>query len=153
MDKTNFKMEQFDKAVLNETAAWWQMYLPQGNVIFGSSKAKMLGFPDEMFKHYKDFTNLVHPDDYEKIMQAMRDHIAGNAEFYETTYRIKNKDGEYLNFYDCGQITDKNGDKITVTGFVLKFQEGVDIFSQMKEFKELISSGKPSIIELVSRIK
>ncbi|MFA6503149.1 MAG: PAS domain-containing protein [Candidatus Paceibacterota bacterium] len=153
MEHSNFRMEQFDKAVMNETATWWQMRLPSGVVLFGDAKAKMLGYPEDKFKHYQDFVDLVHPDDREKTMQAMRDHLAGAAKFYETTYRIQHKDGSYLRFYDCGQVTERDGDTVTVTGFVMKVQDGADVLEQVKEFKDLILEGHPSIVELVSRIK
>lgn len=86
-------------------------------------------------------------------MQAMRDHLEGRAELYETTYRIKDKDGNYIEFYDCGQITNKEGAEVTVTGFVLKIVDGVHILTQMKDFKDLILEGHPSIMKLVSDIK
>ncbi len=97
--------------------------------------------------------NLVHKDDSEKAMQAMRDHITGKEKLYETTYRIKNKNGEYIKFYDCGQITAKEGENITVIGFVMKIKDDIDILEQMKYFKELIISGNPSIVDLISNIK
>jgi|GEM_PF-816238 len=139
----DFRMEEFDKAVLNETATWWQMSLPSGEVLFGTAKAKMLGFPDDMFKTYHDFVELVHPEDKEKTMQAMKDHLEGRSKIYEAVYRIKNKNGEYLKFYDCGQIIRKEGDQVTVMGFVLKVADDADAFQQMKKFKELILGGKP----------
>jgi len=149
----NFKMEQFEKAVLTGNATWWQMQLPSGSVIFGENKAKMLGYSEEMFKTYKDFMKLVHPEDNEKAMQAMRDHMAGKTEVYETIYRIKNKDGKYIKFYDCGQIIKKEGDELTIMGFVMKVLNDQDIFEQMKNFKDLIISGNPSVVDLVAKIK
>jgi len=151
--KTNFRMEQFDSVVLNGTATWWQMFLPSGEVLFGDAKAEMLGYPASQFKHYQDFMSLVHPDDTEKTMQAMRDHLTGKAKLYETTYRIRNKDGEYIRFYDCGQITKKEGAEVTVTGFVMKILDGDNTLEQMKSFKDLILEGSPSIIELVAKMR
>lgn len=153
MEKENFRMEQFDKAVIQGTATWWQMRLPSGNVSFGEAKATMLGYPESKFKHYQDFVNLVHPDDRDNAMQAMRDHLAGKVALYETTYRIMNTDGSYIRFYDCGQITGKEGDDLVVTGFVLKVADTADVTEQIRGFKNLILEGKPSIVELVSRIK
>lgn len=149
----NFKMEQFDQAVLNGTLTWWQMELPSGDVYFGEMKAKMLGYPDEMFKTYMDFVNLLHPEDSEKAMQAMRDHISGKNNFYETVYRIKNKDGQYIKFYDCGRIIKKDGEKLVILGFVMKIQDEKNIIKQMEDFKKLILDGNPSIIDLVSKIR
>lgn len=149
----NRRMEEFDTAVLSGTTTWWQMSLPSGTVSFGDAKADMLGYPAEKFRHYQDFVDLVHPDDREKTMQAMRDHLEGRAKLYETVYRIKHKDGSYIRFFDCGEVTKKEGDTVSVTGFVMKVPDGVDASRQMEGFKDLILGGTPSIIELVSRIR
>ncbi len=153
MEANNRRMEEFDTAVLSGTTTWWQMNLPSGTVSFGDAKAGMLGYPAEKFKHYKDFVDLVHPDDREKTMQAMRDHLSGKAERYEATYRIQRKDGEYLRFFDCGQISKKEDGTTTVVGFVMKVSDGVDSSKQTNDFKDLILGGNPSIIELVSKIR
>ncbi len=148
-----FRMKQFNKAVLLGEVTWWQMELPSGRVIFGDAKAKMPGYPDSDFNYYQDFTKLIHPDDYNNAMNAMYDHIAGKKKFYETQYRIKNISGEYISFYDCGQIIKKEGNEITVIGFVMKVKGDVDFSVQMESFKDLILGGNPSIVELVAKLK
>lgn len=120
---------------------------------FGESKTNMLGFDEKDFKNFKDFTTLLHPDDYEKAMQDMRDHLEGKKDFYETDYRIKHKDGHYLHFYDCGQIVKKEGDNITVAGFVMKIDDSKKVQDVMKNFKELILKGEPSMVDLIQKIK
>ena len=98
--------------------AWWWMELPSGVVFYSPNKADMLGRKDEQFVHYKDFVKLVHPEDQERIMQDMYDHIEGRAKLYETTYRIQKKDGSYKTFYDRGEIVAKKDGEISVAGMV-----------------------------------
>ena len=69
--------------------AWWSMDVVTGAVEFHKRKAEMLGYPPEKFKHYQDFTDMVHIDDIENAMESMRNHIKGIARTYETGYRIK----------------------------------------------------------------
>jgi two-component system cell cycle sensor histidine kinase/response regulator CckA len=88
--------------------AWWEMQLPSGKVTFDKRKVDLIGFPPEMFRTYEDFTRLLHPDDYLKAMQAMRDHLEGRAETYEVEYRIKTSSGSYKWFRDVGAITEKD---------------------------------------------
>ena len=82
--------------------AWWERNVTTGGVTFDKLKVKMLGYSPENFKHYRDFTRLVHPDDYPKIMNAMRGHFEGVNSNYETEYRIMTQSGEYVWFYDYG---------------------------------------------------
>ncbi|MCM2325637.1 MAG: PAS domain-containing protein [Candidatus Woesearchaeota archaeon] len=153
MEKNTSAMTKFNNLVLEEKATWWQMDLPSGSVIFGNAKSKMLGYSESKFRHYTDFTDLVHPADHNKVMAAMKDHLSGKKKFYESTYRIRNKTGEYLTFYDCGQITNKSGENITLLGFVIKLDESGNIQEQMDFFKDIIIRGDPSILELVSNLK
>lgn len=113
------ELERLQVALEAAGVAWWQMELPSGVIFYSPNKARMLDRLDEKFVHYNDFVKLVHPNDQEKIMQDMRDHLYGKAKLYETTYRIQKKDGTYVEFYDRGQIVAKQGDEITVAGIVI----------------------------------
>ena len=72
------------------------MDVKTGKVIFNENKVKLLGYSMKDFADvdYTAFTDIVHPDDYENTMQAMRDHLEGKKELYEVDYRIKTKKGK-----------------------------------------------------------
>jgi len=105
--------------------AWWEMNIATGAISFDRRKAEMLGYNPKDFKHYKDFMKLVHPEDAEKAMEAMRQHMYGKAEKYEVEYRILAKSGEYKWFYDLGSITERDatGKAILATGLVTNITE------------------------------
>ncbi|MBN2599137.1 MAG: PAS domain-containing protein, partial [Candidatus Thermoplasmatota archaeon] len=71
--------------------AWWEMDCKTGKVIFNENKVKVLGYDMQAFRNadYTMFTNLLHPDDFEPTMQAMRDLLDGKTKLYEVEYRIK----------------------------------------------------------------
>ena len=77
--------ERLDLCLSAGNLAWWEMDVKTGKVIFNENKVKMLGFSIEKFKDadYTAFTNLLHPDDYNKAMQAMKDHLDGKKELYD----------------------------------------------------------------------
>lgn len=143
----------FDEVVLEEKATWWQMELPSGNVFFGDTKSKMLGYSESDFSHYSDFTQIVHPDDYEKTMQEMRDHLEGKKDLYEVLYRIQHKNGDYLQFYDCGKIINREGEKTTLMGFVVKIEKEEDLQETIKQFKDMVTNGKPSLVDIIAEIR
>ena len=101
--------------------AWWEMDLPDGAVRFDDRKAIMLGHSPEQFHHYRDFTALLHPDDYEPAMKAMRNHLEGRESRYHADYRILDAAGDYLWFRDVGGITKRHADgsPAKVTGIVI----------------------------------
>ena len=61
----------------------------------------------------------------------MTDLISGKKDVYETSYRIKMKNGKYINFFDYGKIIEKDGDKIVISGLVFK----VNSDQEIKEIK------------------
>lgn len=102
--------------------AWWEWDILSGTVTYDEKKATMLGYhPDEFPNQIYEITELVHPDDYEESMQAMRDHLEGRKEHYEVTYRIRRKDNSYGRFFDKGGVLlrDNKGKPLKVTGIVI----------------------------------
>ncbi|HIJ07325.1 MAG: Putative PAS/PAC sensor protein [Methanomicrobiales archaeon 53_19] len=132
--------------------AWWEMDCLTGLVIFSPRKAEMLGYSPDRFSHYTDFTALLHPDDLEMAMQAMRDHLEGRADRYEVEYRIRSSEGAYLWFRDIGSVTerDASGAPLKVVGLVINIttiKEAVEALRESeKRFKTLFMDSPVSII-------
>lgn len=101
----------------------WYWNIKANHVTFNPLKAKAIGYdPQDLDEPigYQFFTQKLHPDDYEKTMQNMRDHLAGTAPVYEVEYRIRHRDGSYRWFYDRGRITqrDDKGAPLFLAGIV-----------------------------------
>lgn len=124
--------------------AWWEMSLDSGDVAFSEHKTDFLGVDAAAFSHYEDFTSRIHPDDYEATMQAMRDHMAGEAARYETKYRIRDAHGEYVWFHDVGQISDTtNGSPESVIGITL------DITTQ-RQYEQRLAALNVALADLLT---
>ena len=134
--ENNIKMEKqllelkdvhlsFNNAMEVGNVSWWKMEIDTGNITFGKQKAEMLGYNPSQFKYYTDFTKLIHPDDYNNVMNTMREHIKGITHKYEVEYRILNNLGEYVWFYDVGSIVIKSDGELPniVSGFVLNINK------------------------------
>lgn len=117
--------ERLELAMGVANMAWWEMDVSTGNVWFEKRKAEMLGFSPDKFTHFEDFMALVHVDDKEKAMDAMRNHYRNKAEKYEVEYRIRNSAGDYKCFYDIGSISkrDDSGKPLVISGLVLDITE------------------------------
>jgi PAS domain S-box-containing protein len=99
------------------------MDVKTGKVIFNENKVKMLGYEIKDFKDvdYQAFMDLVHPDDYDRVMKSMRDHLEGKKESYDVEYRIKAKNGNYRWYHDRGSVVVFDSDKkpLVVKGVVI----------------------------------
>ncbi len=138
-------ISKLELAMQTADMAWWEMEITTGRVNFDKRKSEMIGFPADNFKHYTDFTALLHPEDYDQAMKSMKNHIEGKTEKYETEYRILTNTGEYKWFYDIGSVVrrDRNGLPLNVVGFVIditrrkrtdeKLRESENLFRKLYE--------------------
>ena len=106
----------------------WYFYYQTRRVVCNIHKILALGYtqaeiPDPL--NFEFFTEKVHPDDFEPMMENMRQHVRGNSPAYEFTYRIKTKTGKWKWFYDRGTITkrDEAGNPELVAGIVFDVTE------------------------------
>ena len=125
----------------------WLWSVPSNTVICNDLKILNLGFAKEDIPSsigYDFFTDLLHPDDYEPVMQQMRRHLMGIDPAYEVSYRIRHKDGSWRWYYDRGKVTqrDENGKPLQVAGIVF------DITRQ-KELEEQLAAQNLRLTELV----
>ncbi len=139
------KLEQYrrrlDGAMFAGELAWWEMDVQTGEVAFHEQKADFLGMSPDAFDHYEDFTELIHEDDYERAMGAMRDHLEGRAEKYDVEYRIQTADGEYVWFHDIGGVTEwtDDGAPSKVTGIVVHISSRKEAEQQLRKKNEQLS--------------
>lgn len=106
----------------------WYWDFQANKVTFNPMKATALGFEKEELPEYVDFqffTDRLHPDDYDYVMDQMREHLAGKIPVWEVKYRIKSKDGTYKTYYDRGKVTQRSEDgaPLFLTGIVFDISE------------------------------
>lgn len=99
----------------------WDWNAETGEVFFSPGMKRMLGYgPYEMPPVFETWKNNVHPDDCEQVLQALNEHLAGNTARYEATYRLANRNGDYLWMNDIGQVCQKDdhGNPVRVVGML-----------------------------------
>lgn len=106
----------------------WYWNRKTNTVTFNPLKVTALGYDkNEIPEHvnFQFFTDKLHPDDYQKIMDIMTDHLNGKTAVYEAEYRIKTKDGKYKWYYDRGKVTqyDDNSEPLFLSGIVFDITE------------------------------
>lgn len=102
--------------------AWWEWDVKSGEVRFDDRKATMLGYaPEEFPREVHQVCSLIHGEDYEDTMQAMRDYLEGRSSSWDLVYRMRRKDGSYAWYYDKGEITERSpeGAPLRLVGTVI----------------------------------
>lgn len=127
----------------------WYWNIKTNEVTFDQLKVTTLGYDkSEIPEHvtYQFFTDKLHPDDFQKTMDTMRDHLYGKADVYEVEYRIKAKNGQYKWYYDRGKITQYNdsGKPLFLAGIVFDITEMKETQLEL-EYKNRILAEMSSI--------
>jgi PAS domain S-box-containing protein len=141
---------RLELAMQSANMAWWGMDIVTGSVTFDKRKSGMLGFPAEKFKHYTDFMSLVNPDDYDRVMNAMKSYLYGTSERYVCEYRMLTKSGKYLWFYDVGTIVkrDSKGVPLNLIGIVIDITERKETENELFKAKEKAEKSELDLISL-----
>lgn len=95
-----------DRFLLESPLPWWEWDIPSNTVTASPLKVEMLGYRYRDFDNrgYEAYTGLLHPEDYERTMDAMRALLNGRTPIYQVDYRIRAVDGEYRWYMDRGAI-------------------------------------------------
>ncbi|GGC01514.1 histidine kinase [Marinobacterium zhoushanense] len=89
----------------------WDWNGQTGEVLRSPGWYRMLGYEVGAFK--KDvFTweNVIHPDDYERVMENFELYITGKIDTYCIDYRCLKADGDYLWITDRARVVEQNPD-------------------------------------------
>lgn len=106
----------------------WFWDFTVNEVTFNPLKAEAIGYGKEDLPEkvtFQFFTDKLHPEDKEEVMQKMRDHLAGKIPVWEVKYRIQAKDGSWKVYQDRGKVTERNekGEPLFLSGIVFDVTE------------------------------
>lgn len=89
----------------------WDWNANTGFVYRNPGWYEMLGYPRHSLEN-SVFTweNIIHPDDYSRVMTVFDDYINRRSPYYQTEYRCRKKDGSYLWIEDRGYVVARNLD-------------------------------------------
>lgn len=133
-------IEKYEKKlwfVLNETSdGLWDWNLSTDRVYFSPQLKRMLGYgPDEMSPELSTWSHNIHPEDSQRVMRAITDHLEGKRDIYEAEYRIKNRNGHYLWVHDRGKVSERNhfGEFQRMVGMVHNITERKNLEHRLQE--------------------
>jgi len=118
----------------------WYWYIKENKVIFNDRKVLALGYdPKDVGQvGFEFFTDKIHANDYERVMENMRNHMYGLSPAYEVEYRIKHKKGHYVWYYDRGTVTKRSDDgkPLLLQGIVFDITESKKIEEKLRYLSE-----------------
>lgn len=136
-----------ENILMGSDFAWWEWDIAYNAVTTNDLKVSMLGYDPSDFRNkgYEAYTDLLHPEDYERTMGAMRDYLSGTKPIYQVDYRIKKADGIYTWYMDRGAAIkqDGNGEPLILRGIVIDLGDELQKRTKDKAFIDLVRQSLP----------
>ena len=111
--------ERSSRVLEGTRAGTWEWNMVTGEVVFNERWAGIVGYRlEDLAGSIESWYRLVHPEDRELSNQLIREHIAGEKDFYDCECRMLHKDGHWIWIHDRGQIIkrDAKGDPLIMAG-------------------------------------
>ena len=102
-DRLRESEERLALAVAGSREGVWDMNLETGDVVYSARWKQMLGYEeDEIEPHVSAWDRLVHPEDRRLAIEATNSLAHGGHAIFEAEFRLRHKDGYYVNVLSRG---------------------------------------------------
>lgn len=91
----------------------WDWNIATGK-IHRSNEWEGCEFPNDNVRVVSDLGDNIHPDDKLRVKMALRKHLQGQSEQFQSSYRVKDKDGNWIWVLDRGKVVKKDSDDVPV---------------------------------------
>lgn len=117
----------------------WAQDFKTGKIYRTGKWAEMLGYrPEEITPEVSAWINMVHPEDYPRSINAIKEHESGVTSEYRVEHRLQCKSGEYKWILNWGRISerDENGKPVRGYGIHLDIDKLKRAEQALKESEE-----------------
>ncbi len=150
--------ERFALAMRGANDGLWDWNLETDEVYYSPRWKSMLGYQeDELDGTLKTWVGLVHPDDKERVLQAVQKYLAGNADTFEVEMRMYHKEGHKVfilsRAFRVYRESDRKPVRLVGTHVDITERKKVDSFNEKSsEILEMIAIGKsaPEIYDAIA---
>jgi PAS domain S-box-containing protein len=111
--------ERFALAVRGSSDGLWDWNVITNEVYYSPRFKELLGYAEHEIENvFASFESRLHPDDHDRIMKAVEDHVQRRAP-YDVEYQLRTKSGDYRWFQARGQaIWDEQGKATRMAGSI-----------------------------------
>ncbi len=117
--------ERFGLAIRGANEGLFDWQIAHNRVFFSPRWKSMLGYRgDEIGDTIDEWTSRLHPEDKERALAQLNDHIRGRTDYYESVYRLRHKSGRYIRVQCRGlAVRNAQGRALRMVGTCLDITE------------------------------
>jgi PAS domain S-box-containing protein len=110
--------ERWQLVIKGNNEGIWDLNLKTNKVFRSARYKEMLGYGDhELEDDNDDWSDRIHPDDFDRVMQANRDYLQRKTPSYAVEYRLRCQDGSYKWVFSRAQaVWDEAGSPVRMVG-------------------------------------
>ncbi|WP_081136179.1 PAS domain-containing protein [Halomonas sp. BC2] len=140
IDKQRAKVSSADFSLMIEAAdvGVWDWEIPNDHNVFNQRWCELLGLErDEVDSRSSFWKGLVHSDDYARLNNAIRAHLADESAVLNVEYRLRHAEGHWLwvNTYGRTVANDSAGRPLRMTCVIRDISEKKRI--ELREYKQV----------------
>ncbi|USB33604.1 GGDEF domain-containing phosphodiesterase [Paenibacillus sp. YPG26] len=106
LKRLHINEERFQISTKGSGAAIWDTLVPSGMYYVSDRWYELMGYTRVEVDGRQDVWELlVHPDDLAEVRRRRREHLEGRTPYFNTEYRMRKKDGDYIWFSVRGKAT------------------------------------------------
>lgn len=123
--------ERWQLALLGNNDGIYDWNISTGYTFLSARLAEMLGYENhELNHHFDTWSNLAHPDDFERVMNTLQAYLDRTLEQYVIKYRLRCKNGSYKWILARGQAQwDYTGKPLRMVG---SYQDISDVYEELR---------------------
>jgi len=140
--------ERLELTIEGAALGTWDWNIESGEVNYNERWAEILGYTlDEVKTEITNWKNLLHPDEKEKILKKLIDHLDGKTSVYQSEHRLQSKSGQWIWVLDAGRVYkhDESGNPLRAVGIHL------DI-TRRKEAEQALVKERALLLSLINSI-
>ncbi|MBV5317768.1 MAG: EAL domain-containing protein [Desulfobulbaceae bacterium] len=109
--------ERYELALHASQAGLWDWNIKTGEMYTSPDQWKFLDYRSGNGDS-ADAQRVIHPDDRDRVLTVLNEHLTGKTEEYRIEYRVQDKGGEWIWFLDRGRVVerDENNMPVRMTG-------------------------------------
>jgi PAS domain S-box-containing protein len=146
---------RLDLALKGADLGMWDYNFQTGEAFVSARRAEMVGYTlEEVEPHFTWWGKQVHPEDLDRVRQAMSDHARGRTPMYECEHRVRHKSGEYTWVLSRGKLVewDDKGNPARAVGTTMDITDRKRIEEALKESEARFREFAEAVPQLVYEV-
>lgn len=131
----------------------WDWRIDSGHTYYSPRWKGLLGYDErEVLPHSEEWLKRVHPDDFQRVMTQLRDHMSGSDAFFESEHRLRRKDGDYIWVHERGvALRDAGGTPWRMVGAISDISRRKEVESALQRSEEAYRSVVNAVTQVIFR--